>query len=76
MWIKAGADVCQVVDKDLTILDFALSGKDTPQKRKVLDLLIESGAYTNFSLKHIDNQAKSELLASIKRVQKKFKVKI
>lgn len=75
MWIKAGADVCQVVDKDLTILDFALSVKDTPQKRKVLDLLIESGAYTNFSLKHIDNQAKSELLASIKRVQKKFKVK-
>ena len=75
LWIKAGADVCQVVDKDLTILDFALSVKDTPQKRKVLDLLIESGAYTNFSLKHIDNQAKSELLASIKRVQKKFKVK-
>ena len=75
MWIKAGADICQVVDKDLTILDFALSVKDTPQKRKVLDLLIESGAYTNFSLKHIDNQAKSELLASIKRVQKKFKVK-
>ena len=72
MWIKAGADVCQVVDKDLTILDFALSVKNTPQKRKVLDLLIESGAYTNFSLKHIDNQAKSELLASIKRVQKKI----
>ena len=56
-------------------MDFTLSGKDTPQKRKVLDLLIESGAYNNFSLKHIDNQAKSELLASIKRVQKKFKVK-